>query len=168
MKVAILSDIHDNYNNLLKALEILKKEEIKEMIFCGDVCAPSVLKELLERFDGKIHLVFGNVDGDQAAMKKISEGNDKIKIYGSEGKFELNGKKIFFTHKSEDAEKAAKTGKYDLVCHGHSHQSREEKIGETLILNPGSTGGLFAQPTFIILDLESLTPHVVELSDFDF
>lgn len=167
MKVAILSDLHDNYNNLLKALDILKKEKISEMIFCGDVCAPSVFKKMIEQFSGNIYMVFGNVDGDRIALESLVVENDSTKIFGDEAELELNNKKIFFTHKPDLADEKAKQKKYDLICHGHTHEKREEKINNTLIINPGSVGGLFAAPSFVILDLENMIPNFIELSEFD-
>jgi predicted phosphodiesterase len=55
-------------------------------------------------------------------------------------------------------EAAIKSGIYDVFIHGHTHKRREEKIGQTLILNPGtahkkvkSASGLFEEEGGIII-----------------
>jgi predicted phosphodiesterase len=41
------------------------------------------------------------------------------------------------------------------VCHGHTHRRREERVGKTLVLNPGAI--YRANPhTFAIVDLPLL------------
>jgi len=74
MKIAIISDTHDNLATLEKAVDWINKNGIEEIIHCGDICSPYTLQELSKKFSGvkprgghaplrgKIHLVFGNVD----------------------------------------------------------------------------------------------------------
>ncbi len=48
--------------------------------------------------------------------------------------------KIALLH-GDDQKLLAKTiadGLHQLVCHGHTHVPRQEKIGHTLVLNPGA------------------------------
>jgi hypothetical protein len=59
MKIAIVSDIHDNQVNLKKCLGWLEKEEIKGMIYCGDITNNETLDILAKGFPGKIYLVKG-------------------------------------------------------------------------------------------------------------
>ena len=152
MKFAIISDSHDNLPNIYKALDYIKKQGINTIIHCGDVCAPSVMKEIAEKFDGEIHLTYGNVDGDRELMEKLAADLDNIKIHGEVGKIELGEKKIAWNHYPEEAKDIAKKNKYDLVFYGHTHRPWEEKIGNTLVLNPGTLAGLFAKATFAIYD----------------
>lgn len=48
MNIAVLSDIHDNIWNLKKVLKQVKKEKCEAILFCGDYCAPSVVKLIIE------------------------------------------------------------------------------------------------------------------------
>ena len=50
MKIAIISDTHDNLANLKKAIDWIKKEKIKIVIHCGDIFKPETIKEILKRF----------------------------------------------------------------------------------------------------------------------
>lgn len=154
MKIAIIADTHDNLATLGKAIEWLNKNEIKQMIHCGDVCAPGVLEKLSQMFKGKIHLVFGNVDGDKYSMMKMKEEEKlpNVTIYGDFGEIEFAGKKIAFVHKLFPGQIETGTSKYDLVFYGHSHQPWEEKIGNCRLVNPGTLAGLFYKATFAVYD----------------
>lgn len=156
MKIAIISDSHDNIPNIDKMLNFVKKQGIKTIIHCGDVCAPSVMKYLAENFAGQIHLVFGNVDGDHDMMNQLAKEKLKnVKIYGEAGELNLNSKKIAFTHRPEKGQELAKSNKFDLVFYGHTHTPFEETIGQTKLVNPGTLAGLFAKATFAIYDTKT-------------
>lgn len=152
MKIAIVSDSHDNVPNLEKALGWMNKNGIEAMIHCGDLCAPSVLtKFIAPAFSGPIHLVFGNVE-DRILMPKYAAECSNVKHYGDVGEVELDGKKIAFVHFPDKAKELAKSGKYDLVFYGHTHKPWEEIIGHTKIVNPGTLAGLFFKATFAVYD----------------
>jgi len=152
MKFAIISDSHDNLPNIYKALDYIKKQDITTMIHCGDVCAPAVMKEIAEKFNGTMHLCFGNVDGDREKMHQLKKNLANLTIHGEIGELELADKKIAFNHYPEEAKDLASSKKYDLVFYGHNHKAWEETVGETLLLNPGTLAGLFAKATFAIYD----------------
>ena len=50
MKIAVLSDSHDNLANFKKAIFQIKKERIKFLIHCGDIFEPETVKEALKDF----------------------------------------------------------------------------------------------------------------------
>ena len=153
MKIAILSDTHDNLPNFKKAIEEIKKEKIEHVFHCGDVCAPATLREGLNIFKGNFFLVFGNVDGDLFRITRMSyEDFPNLKIFGELGEVELDGKKISFCHFPKVAQGLAHTGKYDLVFYGHTHKPWEEKIEGCRLVNPGNVAGLYYKPTFAIYD----------------
>jgi len=156
MQIAIISDSHDNWPNIEKAIKYLNENKIATIIHCGDVCAPGVLKEMLKLFKGKIHLVTGNVDGDIEGFKKLEKENPKkLKFYGQTGRLKIAESKIVFCHDPFVAKKMATSQKYDFVFHGHTHQPWQEKIGKTEIYNPGTLAGLFNKATFAIFDTQS-------------
>jgi len=157
MKIAIVSDSHDNLATLEKAFSYLNKEGIKTVVHCGDVCAPGTLKEISHLFPGEIHLVFGNVDGDQYSMLKAREEGKlpNVKFYGDSGELDIDGRRIAFCHKPLPAQGLAASGKYDLVFYGHTHQPGEEKVGNCRVVNPGTLAGMFSKATFAIYDTET-------------
>lgn len=157
MKIAIISDTHDHLPNFKKALDWIKKAKIKLVLHCGDVCAPAVLKEAAKDFSGKIHLVFGNVDGDRFLMTKqvYKKIIPNVILHGERGEIEVEKIKITFTHYPDFAKGLAATQKYDLVFYGHSHKPWEEKIGRCRLVNPGNLAGLFYKPTFAVYDIKT-------------
>ncbi|MBU1037158.1 metallophosphatase family protein [Patescibacteria group bacterium] len=155
MKIAIISDIHDNVPNLEKALNWLKQNKIEQLIFCGDLCAPSILaKVLAPNFSGPIHMVFGNVE-DRNLLPKMVASFPQVQHYGDQGEIELENKKIAFVHFPKQARRLAESQKYDLVFYGHDHKPWEEKIKQTRLVNPGTLGGLFSLATFAVYDTVS-------------
>jgi len=162
MKIAILSDLHDNYTNWGLINKILDKEKIKIIIFCGDLCAPSMLKKMIKEFAGHIYMVYGNV-ADRELEKKVADQSDKVTHFGDLGEFELEGKKIAVTHYPDKSRKLVSSGRFDLICFGHNHLKTFEKIGKTYLLNPGTSGGMFQYPSFAIFDLKKMANEFKEV-----
>jgi len=152
MKIAIISDTHDNVPNLEKALDWMRQSKVEQIIHCGDLCAPGILTKVLSpKFSGKIHMVFGNVEDRDLLNTKVKSFKN-VNHYGDKGEVELGGKKIAFIHFPEEAKKLAESGKYDLVFYGHSHKPWEEMVGKTRLINPGTLAGLFYKATFAVYD----------------
>ena len=156
MKIAIISDTHDNLPNFKKAISWIKKEGIEIVIHCGDVCAPATLREVLKDFSGKMFLVFGNVDSDHSWTTKLAyESFLQLKVFREWGEIEIEGKKIAFCHFPELAKSLAFTQDYDLVFYGHTHKPWEEKIRKCRLVNPGNLSGFPFKPTFAIYDTKT-------------
>lgn len=65
MKIAIISDIHNNEINLKKVLDFCGQEKIETIICCGDLASQETLDFMNDNFSGVIHYTFGNMDNDQ-------------------------------------------------------------------------------------------------------
>jgi len=155
MRIAIISDTHDNEPNLEKALEWMNKNNIKQIIHCGDVCASETLKEILApKFSGKIHMVFGNAD-DTDLTTLIAEQFKHVKHYGNVGEMKVNNFAVAFVHFPWEAKKLSESEKYDMVFYGHTHKPWDEQVGNTRMLNPGTLAGLFYKATFAVWDTKS-------------
>jgi hypothetical protein len=171
MKVAIISDIHDNLTNLEKFLEWAKENEIEELFVCGDLCAPATLVRVLAPgFSGKIRIVFGNVCDRDLEQEKADELKNVIH-YGDLAEFEISRKfaenhadergkdnksvKVVLTHFPEVAKKLAESQKYDMVFYGHSHKPWIEQVGKTILANPGTLSGMFYEATFATWNTEN-------------
>ena len=153
MKIAILSDIHDNIWKLEEVLEGLG--EAQELIFCGDFCAPFSLGMLAEGFRGPIHVVFGNNDGDKLLLSQVAAKAGNVTLHGEFAELELGGRKIAAIHYPAIAAGLAASGRYDLVCCGHSHKYEAKRVGRTILLNPGEVMGRFGLSTYAIYDTET-------------
>lgn len=156
MKIAVISDTHNNLNNLKSLLGFLEKEKIEILIHCGDVAGKEPLDFILDNFKGKVWVALGNMDKgyfSQADVEEL-EKEKRIKIFPFWGELEIKDKKIAFVHFPEKARDLALSGKYDIVFYGHTHKPWEERIGKCLLLNPGNLAGLFYPPTFAVYDFE--------------
>ncbi len=159
-KIGLISDTHDNVPNVMKAVEVFKKKRVDFVIHSGDIIAPVTINF----FKGiKAKFIKGNCDGDIENIKKIAEEQGS-EYLGEAGTLSIDGKHIFVTHKPDDAEQAAKSGRYSYVIHGHTHQKRDDKIGIARIINPGGHywGG---SETIAILDLEKDKIEFISLKE---
>ena len=179
MKIAVFSDVHDNLVRWLEAVETLKSEKIKIGICCGDIGELQTLETVAQSLK-TLYLALGNLD--YKIKDKIDSGlptsprlhwtgrrNDKEEVKDSIGLFpenvratpdfgevELRGRKIAFAHNHYLGRQLAKSGKYDVVFYGHTHTPWEEKIGNTVLLNPGEISGQFGRASFAIYDLKKM------------
>jgi uncharacterized protein len=140
MKVAILSDIHDN---IWKLETLLAALEAETLIFCGDFCAPFTLAQIAEAFAGPLHAIFGNNDGDQRFLSRVASRFPHV------------------THYPEIGQALALGGVYDLVCHGHSHERVIEQVGETLRVNPGEVMGRLGLSTYALYETSTGQAEIV-------
>lgn len=160
MKIAILSDIHDNLWKLDVALASLGA--CQEMICCGDLCSPFVIDELAGAFSGSIHIAFGNNDADLFRITAKTRLYSNLQLHGEFCELTLGGKRFAVNHFDYIARPIAQSGLYDVVCFGHNHQFEVTDYGSTLALNPGSIlGAKFGKgrqdcdSTFLIYDTAS-------------
>ena len=153
MKIGIMSDTHDHVWNYEKSIEQLKEKKIDVLLHCGDLSAPIILKKMIE-LDFPVHFVAGNTN-DPYRTTKISCESKNVTYHGEFADIELDGLKIAIIHFPELAEALAHTGKYDIVFHGHTHEKRDDKIGETRIINPGEILGFEGTPTYAVLDTKT-------------
>lgn len=155
MKIAIISDTHDNLENLKKALGKIKKERVNIILHCGDVASKETLNFLFQNFKGRVYLVLGNMDKDYGLDKENLEGFSQLEFSSDIKEIEIENKKIAFCHRPEIAQSLAKSQKYDYVFYGHTHKPWMENIGQTKLINPGNVAGLFYRPSFAICDLKT-------------
>lgn len=183
MKIAIISDIHDNLVNLEKCLAWCKKETVKKIICCGDVTNSETLGILSAGFNGEIFLVRGNME---------IYGEDEIKLFknyvygGRTAIFEIGGKKVGVCHEpflikevfassavavrrrtkasspfqtclpvGREGPPAGGRGGLDIIFYGHTHKPWIEEKNGMQIANPGTLGGVFTPSTFAVWETES-------------
>lgn len=151
MKVAIMSDIHDNLNLLRRALDFCQNADA--LICCGDLCSPFVAKELALGFSRPIHVVFGNNDGDRFRIAANAAQFSQLHFHGEYVELELAGRVFSVNHFDNIGRAIATSERFDVVCFGHTHRFEITPIGRTLIINPGEVyGELTGKATFVIYD----------------
>ena len=155
MKIGIITDTHDRQQTLVKATDVFVEHNVDYILHAGDLIAPFMIN-ILDEFNGKTVFVWGNNEGEVEGITKKMEQIDAIELSGDVYEGELDGLKIFMNHYPLITEKAAKSGDYDLCIHGHTHEHREEKFNDTLLVNPGTLfGRISGTVTFMIFDTQS-------------
>ena len=169
MKVCILSDSHDHIPLIDAAVADAKAAGCEAVIHAGDLVAPSTLN-CLEKHGLPVHVIHGNNTGDLYALTRLSHKPDGVvRYHGMDAGIELGGKRIFIVHYPHYASAIAATGDWDLVCCGHSHKVEISRLpnikgGESLVVNPGTIGGVgTAAATWILGDLDTMTFQVREV-----
>jgi len=158
MKIGVVSDTHNEVRAVQQALKTLDGLSIDLIIHCGDV-GPNVVP----LFNGlTAHFVRGNMDDPQTFGGLIDDPghtfHDRI------GSLELEGCRVAFLH-GDDVKLFRNTvysGRFDLVCYGHTHAFALTKEGSTLLLNPGAVSRS-SQPSLAVVELPSLEARQILL-----
>ncbi len=140
MKIGVISDSHDNLENLKRVLDDAKQKDVQVICHCGDIVAPFVYFEVLKNYTDsfKFYMVFGNNDGEKAMWTQISKDDPRVDMaLGDFRELQIGDKKIFMTHYPEIAELAFLSKKYDAVFYGHTHKYKLEEQDGRVLLNPG-------------------------------
>lgn len=166
MRIAIISDTHDNIWRLAEALPTLATCDA--VLHCGDLISPFVIERLAEGLAGTpVHIVWGNNDGDRHTLTRKADQADHIHLHGEFAELSMGDLSVAVNHYPAIARAAAASGGYDLVCYGHDHTAHDERVGECLLLNPGEIMGLNGPSSFAIYssetgDLERVTVPPME------
>ena len=78
----------------------------------------------------------------------------------------LPGLTLVGAHAVADALPVETAIKYpnDVLVHGHDHKAKIEKVGKTLVINPGEVGGwLYGKSTLAILDTTTMKAEIIPL-----
>lgn len=148
--VGVISDTH----GLLREEAVEALAGVGSIVHAGDVDSPEIL-ERLERI-APVKAVRGNVDhGSWAAQlpttRVVEEG----------------GRQLYVLHDPDDLDLDPAAAGFDVVIHGHTHRTRNERIGGVLYLNPGSAGpqrpGRSASVAYLYVDVDPPKAEIVEL-----
>lgn len=160
MRIAVLSDIHDNIWNLAAAIDQVKTADA--LLCCGDLCAPFIIPRLAQ-FQRDIHIVFGNNDADLFRITQNASSRPNVHLHGELFTGEFDGQKFAMNHFDYIGRPLAQSGLYDVVCFGHNHELEVTSYGKTLAINPGpvmgakvtKSGIVDCPATFVIYDTSS-------------
>ncbi len=166
MKVAIISDTHDNLATLDKFLAYIKKNPVEAVIHCGDIAEGATMERLAKNFPGNILAVFGNMDYRDTVETAAKKFPGQIRLFKSFGWAEIGGLAIGFCHFIEIAKdqcqnpnkenpESFQRKNFDFIFYGHTHKPWLEEINGCQLANPGTLAGMFYQATFAILETET-------------
>lgn len=162
MRIAVMSDSHDNIWKLQNALPHLAAADLT--LHCGDIISPFMMIRLIKGTGGKpVHIVWGNNDGDKRLLSEVAASAENIQLHGEYALLDFDGFKVAVNHYPKVARALAESGNYDLVCYGHDHIAHHEWVGETMLLNPGELMGMNSRSTIAIYDTETKVVEYIEL-----
>lgn len=161
MKICIVSDSHDHRGRLAAAVEDARRLGAEAILHCGDVVAPSTLHAIMPT-GLPIHVIHGNNAGDTFHMCRLAQNSGgQVQYHGQDASLILDGRRVFLVHYPHYARAIALTGDYDLVCNGHEHHAHIIQVanirgGHTLMIDPGSVGGVSGPATYVVGDLGTM------------
>ena len=162
MKIGIMSDTHDNKENILKAIEIFNSEKVDKVFHAGDIVSVNSA-DLFRALDAEMIITFGNCDLDRSDLRVIL--NDKAEFYDEFYDGKIGNKKIFMVHKPNHEDFYSQKD-FDLIIHGHTHRLEMKNLGDSVLINPGEVvGRRTGRATIVIYDLDSSERKVVDLKD---
>lgn len=171
MKIGIMSDTHDNTPVIDWIIEYMNQNNIKFAFHAGDMINPGILFRFRDHYQGHLHFVFGNNDGEKAYAQERANAADNLTCHKEVMEIDLHDKKIFMNHFSSVGERVAKSGDFDLCIGGHDHAYRVVKYDRGLFINPGNTvtkdkwlpQEADKESSFVIFNFETMEPERIEI-----
>lgn len=137
MKIVVLSDTHSDSVSSLSKILVEKLSTSDLIIHAGDFTGKQFVDDL--RLLGKFRGVYGNIDGPE-----VRHELPEIDTIDAEGF------RIGVNHPAEggspmtiESRIREKFDNVQVIIHGHSHRTKNEKKDGILWFNPGSATGKF-------------------------
>ncbi|MFC2157301.1 metallophosphoesterase family protein, partial [Acidobacteriota bacterium] len=106
--------------------------------------------------------VFGNCDGEREGLVFALEGFGVVRI--EPFSFEEKGIRFIVKHLERGITEICRREEPDVLVFGHTHKPEVDRQGQTLIINPGETGGwINGRPTVALLDTDSLAAKIIPI-----
>ena len=165
MRFAILSDIHENYHNLLLCIQQLRTQQIDQVLFLGDFMNAGIAR-MLATAGFPVFAIYGNNDGDKLAIYHESvKGDSTMRVHPrTYAEFTRDKVRFFLTHHDDLVDIAVASGRYDVVCFGHTHRRSVEHRNGCIVVNPGELSAhKYGVATYAILDSQQKSCRLMEL-----
>lgn len=151
MKIAILSDIHDEKAALGVILTEIRQKGCEMVFALGDYTTLEIFKQICN-LHLPVYAVFGNMDLAQSAIEGwVKTASFTITLRQEMNRVRIGKSNVALTHFPAIAEKLLKSGMYNAVFFGHTHKSEQRREEDTLIANPGAV----KEGSFGLYDSES-------------
>lgn len=135
MLLGLVSDTHDNVTTLDAALAAFRARGVTHVLHAGDITKPATLARLR---GWQAIAVYGNNDLQRDALTLAALDASIELADGWEG--ELGGVRVAILHGDDGRrlKRAITGGRFRLIVTGHSHKIRDERAGDTRLVNPGA------------------------------
>jgi putative phosphoesterase len=162
--VGIISDTHDNLPLIKKVVNKLNQLNVDIVFHAGDYISPftvAYFKPLKPKMIG----VYGNNCAERTQLKKRFT-NIGIDIRGYFAEVIIDDLRIALLH-GHDIELRSSiinANVYNVVIHGHTHETKIQRSRRTLVINPGEVCGyLSGKSTMVLLDVKSLEVEIIDV-----
>jgi putative phosphoesterase len=167
MLIGLMSDSHDNFPGIRKALDAFSDRGIELVLHAGDMVGSGNCYAF-EGYGMNVKLVYGNNDGDRVGLAKEFNriGGEYL---GDFGEIEADGLKVAMLHGTEESlvRAVVTSGLYDVVIRGHNHRFESTRVGETMLINPGEIWGLFTgRSSVAVLDTSRMAVEIIALGRY--
>jgi len=188
-KIGLISDVHASSKPVSQALSIFKKKKVDSILCLGDIAGyGDELEETVQLLkEHNCKSIMGN--HESWYMDNNDDKNDECYQYFSDLPKTINisieGKELFCVHASppdddmngirlldehgnlipeeEKKWKAQLTEfEFDVLLIGHTHQVINQRLGDKLVINPGSTK---FNHSCMILKLPEMSVEIISLSN---
>ena len=162
MRIGILSDTHDEFARIQRAVTLLRDSGATSLIHCGDFIAGSILKVCSVL---PLWFVFGNNDSDSVPDLQRAAAECGATCLGWGGTVELGGQRIAVTHghMTTDVRRLLAT-QPDYLLSGHSHIPDDSFVGSVRRINPGALHRA-DEFTVALLDLDTAELQLLRVGD---
>lgn len=137
MRVGVMSDTHDNLRNVVRIVDLLNEARVERVVHTGDVSQPKTL-DALAALEAPLFGVWGNNDRERERLHQACtrHGFD----FSDPGReFVWAERRILVVHDPREID--LHLDEHHVVLHGHDHRHRVERLGGTLVVNPGECAG---------------------------
>lgn len=166
MKIAIISDIHENFHNLTLFLNEVEQYNAEKILFLWDFMNNGIAK-LLASAPIPVYAIRGNNDGDKVAITKtaLTKWSNMEVWFDTFDIIEIDNRKLFLTHYPMLAKPMAKSWDFDAVFYGHDHMANLDQINDCIIVNPWEISAhKTSKSTFAIYDTKTNKAEIIELT----
>lgn len=140
LKIGVVSDTRDNRNELKLLLDRFLVAGVRWLFHCGALGSADMV-DLLKPW--QVFIVRGEREANWQAIEAALQRARLQSSLPTEFTTSLEGKRIAMCHGDDlrIVNHWIKSGEFDYILHGHTLRRRDEKIGRTHLVNPGTLSG---------------------------
>ncbi len=141
MRIGVVSDTHNNLNNVAKIVELFNDAGVDRVIHTGDITQAKTL-DVFAHLHAPLYGVFGNNDQERESLERAVSAHN-FEFQDPPFEFTWHERRIVVVHDPLEFE-GVLAKHHELALHGHTHLYRLEHAAGQLVFNPGECAGHMA------------------------
>ena len=152
MRIGVVSDTHNNLNNVTRIVELFNAAGVERVIHTGDITQAKTI-DVFAHLTAPMYGVYGNNDQERDALEAAVDRHG-FEFHDPPFTACWADRKLIVVHDPVEFGGCLHRS-HHLALHGHTHLHREERINGTLIFNPGECAGMMTGYNAVgVVDLE--------------